>query len=249
MKKGNKLQMKIATLSVLAVFSLSAFSQDAKWGIKVGGNLSSMTDLVEKYPRDDDGYHTTQKDGSGEFLGFHVGVFANLKMEKSLSFQPELLFSLQGGKHKRDVGIGGHIWQHLVFEFSYVQLPLLFEIKPVTNLGILVGPQFGWNVSRKVTVTYFDDYWNRRIAAHPDTDSKKSVTKSGSDFDDEIFNGGLKKHDNAMVFGLQYTIKRVIIGARYNLGLADNHDRPTGYGSTTKGWRSNVFQVSLGYSF
>ena len=227
---------KFFLLIVALIVANNAFSQYAKWGIKAGGNLSSMSDLVERYPRDGDGYHITQKDGSGEFLGFHVGVFANLKMEKHIGFQPELLFSLQGGKHKRNVGDGGPWWQHLIFKFSYVQLPLLFEIKPVANLGILVGPQFGWNVSRKVTVTDFN---------YPD----ESATFSGSDFDDEIFNGGLKKHDNAMVFGLQYTIKRVTIGTRYNLGLEDNHDRPTGYGSTTKGWRSDVIQAGLGFSF
>lgn len=240
---------KIITLFITLIVVNNVFSQEVKWGIKAGGNLSSMSDLVEKYPRDKDGYHTTRQDGSGEFFGFHAGVFANLKMEKNLSFQPELLFSLQGGKHKRDIGIPGGIWQHLIFKFSYIQLPLLFEIKPVANFGILVGPQFGLNVSRKVTVTFFDDYWNWRIATYPDSSGKKSVTKSGSDFDDEIFNGGLKRFDTAMVFGLQYTIQRLTIGARYNLGLADSHDFPTGYGSDTKGWRSNVIQVGLGFSF
>ena len=243
--------MKKILLMVVALFIMnSAFSQETKWGIKAGGNLSSMSDLVEKYPKDKDGYHTTQKDGSGQLFSYHFGVFANLKTNSSnVNFQPELLFSVQGGKHKHNIGLGGPIWQHLVFKFSYVQLPLLLEIKPISNFGILVGPQFGYNVSRKVTATYFDDYWNRLIAAYPDTWEKKSVTKPGSDFDDYIFNGGLKKIDAAMVFGLQYTIQRVTIGARYNLGLTNSHDKPTGYGSTTKGWKANVIQVGLGFSF
>lgn len=249
MKKRNKLKNKILILFILTTFSLSSFAQGAKWGIKAGSNLSSLSDLVEKYPKGDDGYHITQKDGNGLFVGFHAGVFANLKMSRLIHFQPELLFSLQGGKHKRDIGIPGNIWQHLVFKFYYVQLPLLFEIKPIANLGVLIGPQIGLNVSRKVTITFFDDYWDWHIAAYPDSNKKKTETKSGSDFDDEIFNGGLKKFDAAMVFGLQYTIQRVTMGARYNLGLVNGNDYPTGYGSATKGWRCNVIQASLGFSF
>jgi len=252
MKKNNNAQMKMASLFFLTVFSLSAFAQGTKWGIKAGGNLSSLSDMVERYPKDDDGYHTTQKDGSGQFLGFHVGVFANIHSKNwsnIINFQPELLFSIQGGKHKRNEGLGGPIWQHLVFKFGYLQLPLLLEIKPIANLGFLVGPQFGLNISRKVTVTFFDDYWDRIIVAYPNTNMKKSETKSGSDFDDEIFNGGLKKIDVAVVLGLQYSIQRVTIGARYNLGLINGNDIPTGYGSATKGWRSNVIQASLGFSF
>ena len=241
---------KILLITVTLLIVNNAFSQEAKWGIKGGGNLSSLSDLVEKHPNVD-GYHLTLKDGSGEFFGFHVGVFANVKTNLSniINFQPELLFSLQGGKHKRDVGIPGNIWQHLVFKFSYVQLPLLLEIKPIANFGVLVGPQLGLNVSRKVTVTFFDDYWNKHVADYPNYHDKKSVTKSGSDFDNEIFNGGLKKFDAAMVFGVQYTIQRVIIGVRYNLGLIDGNDFPIDYGSGTKGWRCNVIQAGLGFAF
>ena len=128
---------RILLLAVTLFFINSVFSQERKWGIKVGGNLSGLSDQVEKYPKDDIGYHNTQKDGSGLFPGFHIGAFANVYWSRRIHFQPELQFSLQGGKHKRNVGYGGPIWQHLLFKFGYVQLPLLLEIKPISNLGIL----------------------------------------------------------------------------------------------------------------
>jgi len=225
--------MKKILLLVVASFILNnAFSQEAKWGIKAGGNLSGMSDVVEKYPKDDDGYHITLKDGSGALIGFHVGVFANLKWNKIINFQPELLFSMQGAKHKENTGDGGPVWEQLVFKFGYIHLPLLLEIKPIANFGILIGPQLGVNVSRKVTATLVNHY---------------SETFSGSDFDNRYY--GLKKFDAAMVFGLQYTIQRVIVGARYNLGLKNSNDFPTAYGSHWKGWKSNVIQASLGFSF
>ena len=247
--------MKKILFIVAALFVVnSAFSQEANykissWGIKAGGNLSSMSDLLEINPTIDRLRGSrTEKDGSGKSFGFHAGVFTNINCGNIVSFQPELLFSVQEAKHKRKSNGTGILkdYQHLIFKFSYVQLPLLFEIKPIANFGILIGPQLGLNVSRKVTATYFDDWWNRYIALYG-YDIKKSVTISGSDFDNQFYK--LKKLDAAMVFGVQYTIQRVIIGARYNLGLVDGVDFPTGYGNDVKGWKSNVIQASLGFSF
>jgi hypothetical protein len=53
-----------------------------------------------------------------------------------------------------------------------------------------------------------------------------------------------------MVFlGCNILITKIDIGARYNLGLADSHDFPTGYGSDRKGWKNNVIQAGLGFLF
>jgi len=247
--------MKKIIFLVIALFVVNcAFSQIVKWGIKAGGNLSSLTNVVEQHiqwPMEKE-HNWTETDGNGKFLGFHAGAFANISFGKFFGCQPELLFSLQGGKHKEDIGIPGGIWQHYVFKFSYVQLPLLLEIKPIVNFGILVGPQLGLNVSRSLTVTFFDDYWELHIATYPDTWLKKTETISGSDYDNQYFR--LKKFDTSIVFGLQYTIKKLTIGARYNLGLANNYyfyedGGTTIKGTVTKGLKSNVIQASLGYVF
>jgi len=54
-----------------------------------------------------------------------------------------------------------------------------------------------------------------------------------------------------VVFGLQYTIQRVTVGARYNLGLLNgyNYSESLGIRRVYKGWKSNVIQASLGYLF
>jgi len=241
--------IKLTILLVAALFVVnSAFSQEtnykiSSWGIKAGGSLLYKSDVAGKYSLFHTEYHGTYEIGSGEYFGFHVGAFANIKLSNIINFQPELLFSsVQGGKYKRNVGTGGTILQDLVFKFSYVQLPLLLEINPIANLGILAGTQFGLNVSREVTID-------------------KLVTKSGSDFDDEIFyggtspgfpKGGLKKFDAAIIFGLQYTfIDKITLGMRYNLGLLNgyNYSESLGIRRVYKGWKSNVIQASLGFSF
>ena len=220
-----------------------AFSQGVKWGIKSGGNLSSLSEVKEG-----NSFNITHTDGNGKFLGFHAGVFANISFGNYFGFQPELLYSLQGGKHKQDIGIPCCIWQHLVYKYSYVQLPLLVELKPIANLGILAGPQFGLNVSRSMTFTFFDDYWDWLIATYPDTWQKKTATKSGSDYDDYWQCYKMKKIETVMVLGLQYTIKRVSVGARYNIGCVDNYVF-NAWGPIRKGLKSSVIQASLGFVF
>jgi len=233
--------MKKILLVVAVLFVVnSAFSQEIKWGIKTGANLSSLPDFGSP-------------DNGGKLFGFHAGVFTNISCGDVVSFQPELLFSEQGGKYKsRWVGFG---WDHFVIKLNYVQLPLLFEIKPIANLGILVGPQLGLNVSRKVTSIFsYDEDWDfddPNVTINHNIKRPVPVTKTGANFDKEFFHiiVGFKKLNASMVFGLQYTIQRVTIGARYNLGLVNRDNYPHGYSRNIKIWRSNVIQAGLEFSF
>ena len=96
----------------------------------------------------------------------------------------------------------------------------------------MAGAQFSFNVSRKCTQSYLG----------------YTETFSGSNFYDH-YGFGFKKHDSGLVFGLQYTfIEKMTIGARYNLGLSNNWDYANAY-DKTKGWKSEVIQVGLGFSF
>jgi len=219
--------MKTILSVFVALFVVNtAFSQQTKFGIKVGANISSLTDVVDselnsQWPI----YH---KDGSGTMTGFHAGVFLNASFGLFLGFQPELLFSMQGGRLTHTY-IGSPIVEdNRTFKFGYINIPLLLEIKPVANLGILVGPQIGFNVSRKAKSLVYENF-------------------SGSDFDLRYL--GVKKIDVAFAFGLQYTIQDLTFGVRYNYGLTNNHDVPTSYEGDRKGWKNRVFQFSLGYAF
>ena len=169
----------------------------------------------------------------GNFLNFHAGViFPNVKtnLGNNVSFQPELLFSVQGDKHKsRPAFLGGtppNYWNHYVYKFSYIQLPLLFKIKSNDDIGFLLGTQLGLIASRKVTGTNYRG---------------EPITQSANEFDN------FKKFDAAVVFGWQLTIQRVTIDARYNLGFVDCTKREYGY--YKKGNRSKVIQASVGFSF
>ena len=210
------------------------FSQDVKFGVKAGVNFASLSDLEASGM----GISINMLEKDGMSIGYHGGLFANIGFGRLLGFQPELLFSMHGGKQKPGeffgemAEIAGEgIDVKASYQLGYISLPLLLEIKPVPNFGILVGPQVGYNVTKSATSTI---------------DGEKE-TISGSDFDDEFMK--LSKFDAGVTMGLQYTIANHLqIGARYYLGLIDGINESED-GATVKGFRNGVIQVSLGFSF
>jgi hypothetical protein len=144
---------------------------------------------------------------------------------------------MQGGKQK----IGGIFSDiddeydfsggKVTYRLGYITLPFLLEIKPAENLGILIGPQAGYNVLRKATSTY----------------EGEKETISGKEFDDDFM--ALQKFDVGVTVGLQYMIGgRVQIGVRYYHGLMDGFNE-TEDGTTIKGFKNSVIQASLGFAF
>ena len=228
--------MKKIVLLFVALFVVNSMFSQTKFGVKAGVNFASLSNVEDSYA---DGTSWTIFEKDGMTTGFHAGVFTNISLGKFFGFQPELLFSMQGGKqlwYEHLVGGSGGIvaGPTMKYQLGYVQLPLLFEIKPVANLGILVGPQFGLNITRKTIYTY----------------DGNSEIYSGSNFY-YFYDHGFIKTNADLVFGLQYTFKeKIMIGARYNPGLTNNLDGS--YQDNwrfAKGWKSNVIQASLGFLF
>ena len=228
---------KFLLIVLVFLFTNNAFSQ-AKYGVKAGVNFSSLSDV--KY-NIDGAYLFTQFEKKGMTIGYHAGVFANISLGSILNFQPELLFSMQGGKIQEYSGMlgGSGEWApalDLLYQLGYIQVPLLFEIIPITNLGILVGAQLSFNLSRKCTSTY---------KGHTDI-------FSGSELSENFYGSGLKRYDAGLVCGLQYTfMEKISIGVRYNLGLLNNWNFTASYDETqtSKGWKSGVIQISMGFCF
>ena len=227
--------MKKVSFFILALLVVnSLFAQEVKFGVKAGMNMAGLSDVEASAL----GLSMVVLENDGMSIGYHVGVFANISFGDFIGFQPELLFSMQGGKLKMgELGIIEfegipYLDPKINCQFGYINLPLLLEIKPVANLGILVGPQVGYSVSRKATAS---------------VDGIKE-TISGSEFD-EIF-PDFKKIDVGATIGVQYTFaEHLQVGARYYHGLIDALDMSEGGIGSYKGLKSNVFQLSLGYVF
>jgi opacity protein-like surface antigen len=222
--KISNIMKKVLMLSLALILGIGANAQ-IKYGVKAGLNLSNLSVLEATH----DGESRSEDLDKSMSVGFHAGGFANFSFGQYVGLQPELLFSMQGGKFKKGE-------YKASYTFDYINVPVLVDIKPFANFSILAGPQIGFNIYKSATEEY----------------EGESETTSGSEFD-EVYKNGDKKFfkgfDFAAVVGLQYTfIEHLTVGARYNIGLTNSFiDDNDEY--SEKGWKNSVIQVSVGWTF
>jgi hypothetical protein len=224
-------------LSLVLLLGIGATAQ-IKFGVKAGLNLSSLSDIKAKVSR----VSVTAFKNDGMAVGFHAGGFVNFSFGQYIGLQPELLFSMQGGKQKPSSmvsqivsGLPNNLSYNYTFDF--INIPVLLDIKPFANFSILIGPQIGFNIYKSATQSA----------------GGISETVSGSDFDDTFGDDTFKSLDFAIVGGLQYTfIEHFTIGARYNWGLTNAYSTSmteSGVTADVTGWKNSVIQVSVGWTF
>jgi hypothetical protein len=127
--------MKKLTLIALLVLPASIVcAQSPKIGFKAGLNLNHVSS------NDHDLKHDLKPRTS-----LHLGLVADFEMSKSLSFQPQLLFSGRGAKESH----GDH---SDVIAFNSLELPLNFVYRKDSAKGIFVGmgPSLGYNLNGKI---------------------------------------------------------------------------------------------------
>ena len=176
--------MKKLTLITLLVLSATiVFAQAPKFGFKAGLNLNNVS--------------TNDHDLKHELAGrtsIHLGVITDFSMSKSLSFQPQVLFSGRGAK----IDHGDH---KDVYAFNSLEIPLNFTYRKNASKGVFlgVGPSLGYNLSGKVK---------------GDHDSEDIVFGSGD--------GEIKRLDlglNALI-GYQFSNK-YFVSTNYSSGLSN----------------------------
>jgi len=216
---------KILILIAALAITIGAKAQEKPftYGLKAGMNLSHTTSGTTKILGETQSYNA-----SGTAIGFFASGHFNYSFGEFVGIQPELSFSMQGAKESE-----GNFSSSLTF--NYINIPVLFEVKPMENLSIFVGPQVGFNIYRSMTNKKGDE----------------SETLSGSDFDDRLKanDSKLNSFDFAAAVGLQYAIVgKYLISARYNIGfntvIGSNADELSVSGGATR-----VFQFGFGYQF
>ncbi|WP_339889954.1 porin family protein [uncultured Flavobacterium sp.] len=213
--------MKKLLFAAVAVFALgNVNAQDMKFGVKAGLNVFTLTGDVED---------------AESLIGAHAGVFAEFKISDKFSFQPELVYSMQGAKNEESSTetFGGETYTEKYeskLKLSYINIPLMAKYYVSEKFSLEAGPQIGFLMSAKNDFTY---------------------TLTGGGFDEsesanEDVKDGFKGIDFGFNFGLAYDFtENVFAGARYNLGLGDINDVD---GSDAK-INNAGFQVSVGYKF
>ena len=125
---------KLTLIALLITSTTMVFAQAPKFGFKAGLNLNNVSSNDEELNEE-----------LGGRTSIHLGVITDFKMSKSLSFQPQLLFSGRGAKESH----GDH---SDVYDFNSLEIPLNFTYRKNAAKGVFlgVGPSLGYNLSGKV---------------------------------------------------------------------------------------------------
>ena len=126
------------------------------------------------------------------YPGFSAGAYGKLNFTSKWSLQPELLFNQTICKTSDDFSsIYRGLTDQLV-SLNYVAIPVLISFKPIPELSILLGPQYGYLVSQTTG-----------LLGGPGDQGKNAFNKN----------------DLSLVFGGQLNLGKVIFGLRYSAGL------------------------------
>lgn len=115
---------KILLLAILFSFSIYGVSQDIKYGIRGGFNISNL-DF-------DNNAGITNKHRNSVYVGF----FANIGLSKTISLMPEVQFSAEGAKAEP-------------IHLDYLQAPIFLKFRLSEKIHIGVGPQVGIKVHKE----------------------------------------------------------------------------------------------------
>jgi hypothetical protein len=139
-----------------------------------------------------------------------------------LGIQPELLFSQRG--FKSNGSILGYNYQ-LTRTSNYIDVPLLFAVKPTPSITLLAGPQYSFLIKQK---DEFDG-------------ANASVTR---EFD--IDNDDLRRNILGVTGGLDFSLSQMVVGARVG---ADVRENKSDGDTVTPRYKNMWYQVMVGFRF
>ncbi|WP_455169301.1 porin family protein [Aegicerativicinus sediminis] len=110
---------------LFGIISIGLPAQEIQLSLKVGYNLSKVRMVKQAQT-----FTTEPLD-----FAFHLGFSLNIPISPILNFQPEMLYSLQGGIDTME----NQKWQK-----GFLNIPLLLQFQPIKYLSIELGPQLGF---------------------------------------------------------------------------------------------------------
>lgn len=179
-----------------------------RFGFKAGVNFSNVYD--------EEGNNFVA-DGK---IGLAAGVFLSVPFGKVLGFQPELIYSQKGFKATGSVLGFDYDYKRTT---TYLDIPLLLQIKPSSNFTLLAGPQFSYLL-----------------------ETKNEFNNTSNTVEEEINGDNYKKYIFGFVVGADVNLDQFVIGGRlgWDISKSDsdgNSDSPR--------YKNQVIQVTLGYRF
>lgn len=184
------------------------YSESLTFGLKGGLNLSNVYDTEGE-----------EFDADAKF-GFAGGGFVSIPFGKLIGFQPEVLISQKGFQATGQMFGSTYSFTRTT---TYLDIPLLFAIKPVEFVTILVGPQYSYLMKQK------------------DVFSSPNITV---DQETEFDNDNIRKNTLCITGGADININHVVIGARVGWDLMNNNGDGT---SSTPRYKNVWYQATIGF--
>lgn len=180
------------------------------FGLKIGANYSNV-------------YDTNNEDFVADSkLGFAAGGFVAIPLGKFIGIQPELMYSQKGFK---STGTYLGSTYSMTRTTDFIEVPLLFAVKPISELTLLFGPQFSYLMTQK------DDFTGGTISS-----------TQQQDFD----NNNIRKNIMGLTGGADLNFGNLVVGVRAAWDVKDNEGDGT---STTPRYKNMLYQATVGYRF
>ncbi len=180
------------------------------FGLKAGANYSNVYDSK------------SQNFVADPKFGFAAGGFVSIPFGKFIGIQPEILFSQKGFKSS-----GTYLGStySMTRTTNYLDVPILFAVKPIKELTVLVGPQFSYLMKQK------DDFTNGNL-----------TSTQQQDFN----NSNVRKNTYCLTGGLDLNLNNLVIGLRTGWDFRNNDGDGN---STTPRYKNMWHQLTVGYRF
>lgn len=186
------------------------YREEVMFGAKVGLNYSNV------YDAEGENFNADSK------FGLATGVFLALPLSKLIGLQPEILYSQKGFQATGSILGGAYDFTRTT---SFIDVPLLFAIKPISALTILAGPQYSYLIKQK------DVFANGVTTIEQEK---------------EFANDNIRKNLLCFTLGADINVEHLVIGARAGWDIQKNNGDGT---STTPRYKNVWYQATIGYRF
>lgn len=180
------------------------------FGIKIGTNYSNV------YDSEGEDFVADAK------FGLAGGAFVSIPLGKFIGIQPEVMFSQKGFKSS---GTFLGTAYKTTRTTDYLDVPILFAIKPLPIVTVLFGPQYSYLMKQK------DEF----------TGGSLSSTQ-----EEEFTNDNIRKNTFSFIIGGDINYENFVVGVRGNWDLKNNNGDGT---STTPRYKNVWYQATVGYRF
>lgn len=213
-----KNQVKKVALILMLLTASIGFSQEKdatdkrgsfKFGIKAGVNFSNVYDEQGQ---------DFVADGKA---GFAAGGFLSIPIGKVIGFQPEVMYSQKGFKATGNLLGFGYDYTRTS---SFLDIPLLLQVKPVNGFTLVAGPQFSYLLETK----------------------NEFNGSTSSTQEDAINSQNYKKNIFGFVVGADVNFDHLVLSGRVGWDISESD---TDGNSSNPRYKNQVIQLTLGYTF